>query len=270
MSRLRNALEVLESRQANVTRPLPRTPVPARPLAVEFETETTSTALLDLPPLEVTHPPARPAFDLPPARRLNAFEVCSLPTVLRPHENYLQMARRISEQGAANYCNVLLFVSADFNADASFSMVHIAQAYALQTAGDILLVDGDLRRGRLSQTVWPTGAGLIEAMLGTASWPDIIHPTTTPQIDFVPRGNSPIPTLERSQFGWGALRPKYRAVLIGVGAVQEPEIAWLATRCDAVYLLVSRAKTRRPAATDAVNSLRACGASVLGCIVTDD
>src|SRR2546423_564443 len=79
--------------------------------------------------------------------------------------------------------------------------------------------------------------------------------TTAPRIDFVPCGNSQLPTFERADFGWGALRPKYRVVLIGAGDAQEPETRWLASRCDGVYLVISRRQTRRQEASVAVNDL---------------
>jgi Mrp family chromosome partitioning ATPase len=148
-------------------------------------------------------------------------------------------------------------------------MTHLAQAFALESAGNVLLVDGDLRCGRLSKSIFPNGAGLIEAMLGTATWPEIIHPTTTPRVDFVARGHGQIPTFERGEFGWSALRPKYRTVLIGMGAAGEPETNWLSARCDGVYFVISRAHTKRRAASAAVNALRACGANVLGCVLAN-
>jgi hypothetical protein len=196
--------------------------------------------------------------------------MCLLPTVPVVADPYHELAERIAEQRATNYCNVLLFVSPDPAVEPCFSMTHLAQAFSLQSAGDVLLVDGDLRHGRLSKSVCPTGRGMVEAMLGTAHWPEIIHPTTTPRIDFVSRGEGQIPTFERPEFGWEALRPKYRAVLIGLGDTREPETAWLSARCDAVYFLISRPHTRRQDATAAVAGLRAGGANLLGCIVVND
>jgi Mrp family chromosome partitioning ATPase len=106
-------------------------------------------------------------------------------------------------------------------------------------------------------------------MLGAAHWGDVIHSTNMPRISFVPAGTGQVPTFDRPEFGWGALRPKYRAVLIGLGAAAEPEITWLASRCDAVYFVLSRPHTSRQAASAAINGLRACGANVLGCVVVD-
>ena len=107
-------------------------------------------------------------------------------------------------------------------------------------------------------------------MLGVAHWPDVINPTNTSCIDFVGCGNRQVPTLERSEFGWNALRPQYRAVLIGVALAGQPDTDWLAARCDGVYLVISRPNTKRQAASAAVSTLRAGGANVLGCIVLED
>jgi Mrp family chromosome partitioning ATPase len=229
----------------------------------------------ELPPVADFDP-----FELPaPARSHSSvraplptapFESCTLPIAADPADHYLEMAARIGDQGASNYRNVILFVAADRWVEPSFSMSQLAQCFALHTAGDVLLVDGDLRQGKLSKSVARPGPGMIEAMLGQVQWPDIIHPTNAARIDFVARGNGQVPTFERPQFGWGALRPLYRAVLIGLANQAEPETSWLAARCDAVYYLLSRPHTRRSSASAAINALRSSGANVAGAIVVND
>ena len=262
MSRMLEALKSLETRR-NVAPP--SEPAPGQPTLsvldklIESYDEPAAEQVLAAPSISSDSPIARKSFDC-----------CSLPTVAAVPACYLELAQRVGEQLASNYCNVLLFVTANHAAAACFSATQLAQAFVLQSGGRVLLVDGDLRFGRLSKTVCPTGAGMTEAMLGAASWPEVIRPTTAPRIDFVPSGNSQIPTFERADFGWGALRPKYRVVLIGAGDAQEPETRWLASRCDGVYLVISRRLTRRQAASVAVNDLRAGGANVLGCVVADD
>jgi Mrp family chromosome partitioning ATPase len=258
MGRMLDALRVLANRRLEQPAPQPAS-VPFRrdpPPASIVEGGDGSSKPLAVP---VEPSPVSPSM----------FEMCALPAISTVSDSYLALCKRISEQLASSYCNVLLFVSADDAGRASFSMTHLAQAFALHSNGNVLLVDGDLRGGRLSKTVCPNAAGFIEAMSGTASWPEIIHPTTTPRVDFVARGNSPIPTVERPDFGWSALRPKYRAVLIGISISGEPETDWLSARCDGVYFVISRPHTKRHAATVAVTSLGACGANVLGCILAN-
>ena len=116
----------------------------------------------------------------------------------------------------------------------------------------------------------PPGQAWSKRCSARPPWTALIHPTTTPRIDFVSRGEGQIPTIERPEFGWGALRPKYRAVLIGIADTREPETAWLAAHCDAVYMLISRPDTKRQTAAAAVEALRASGANLLGSIVVND
>jgi Mrp family chromosome partitioning ATPase len=256
MTRVLDALKALESRRQAEAQAAPRKaappPVPAPA------------------PIEKAVPRAT-AHEAPHRVSPHAVaNMCLLPTVQVIANHYHELAESIGEQLSTNYCNVLLFVSADDHVEPSFSMTHLAQAFSLQSTGDVLLVDGDLRNGRLSKAVCPPGPGLVEAMQGTANWPETIHPTTTPRIDFVGRGPGPLPTVERPEFGWGALRPKYRAVLIGVADTRMPEAALLAAHCDAVYFLISRPHTKRDSAAKAVADLRASGANLLGCIVVND
>ena len=73
------------------------------------------------------------------------FEMCSLPAKSDVAEHYLKLSKRIGEQLASNYCNVLLFVGVDDGGEPCFSMTELAQAFALESDGNVLLVDGDLR-----------------------------------------------------------------------------------------------------------------------------
>ena len=258
MGRTLEALRALESRrqQPAVVAPVPRESLPELPVAPAVPAHHKN---VETPPIaQVT--PARPI----------APEKCALPTTSEVAPCYLELAGRVSEQLSANYCNVVLLTSLDHTVEPCFSMTRLAQAFALQCPGNVLLVDGDLRCGRLSQSVSPTGPGIVEVMLGIASWPQVIHPTAASCIDFVACGHSQVPTFERPEFGWAALRPKYRVVLIGIAPADEPETHWLAARCDGVYLVLSRPHTKRHAASVAVNELRACGANLLGCVLAND
>ncbi|MEX2115234.1 MAG: hypothetical protein WD845_18725 [Pirellulales bacterium] len=276
MTRVLDALKALEERRAAESAAAPRAvetaahahaapqPRSSEPKPTQQETAPSP------PPLrpERVHPATESVRRA--AKEHAVANMCLLPTVPVVAEPYHELAERISEQLSTNYCNVMLFVSPDAMAEPGFSMTHLAQAFSLQSTGDVLLVDGDLRNGRLSKTVCPTGPGMIEAMAGAAHWPQIIHSTTTPRIDFVSRGEGEISSREPAKFGWGALRPKYRAVLIGIADQRLPETAALAAHCDAVYVLISRPHTKRQAAADAVEALRANGAHLMGCVVVND
>jgi hypothetical protein len=272
MSRMLEALKSLESRRSPIEAepPAPRKAPPALPLEPSWPIEQLPPAGSQLPAVAEEH--VAPLILLPHQPELPAapFEKCLLPTATEIPAAYLQLAGAISGQLAATYSNALLFVSPDHWSDACFSMTQLAQAFGVQSAGDVLLVDGDLRHGRLSKVICPPGPGMTEVMLGTSTWEDVIHPTNSARIDFVARGASQVPTIDRPEFGWNALRPKYRAVLIGLAAGVEPEAIWLAARCDAVYFVISRPHTRRQAASTAINALRSAGANVQGSIVVND
>ncbi len=271
MGRMLDALKTLDARAHEPAMESPPADPPAPQVSWEAVLDETA-GLLDqaaetVAPSEsepLASPPVRPALPTAP------FERCVLPISPNPADYYLEMATRIGDQLSANYSNVLLFVAADRWVEPNFSMTQLAQCFSLHSAADVLLVDGDLRNGRLSKTVSRPGPGMIEAMLGEVPWPDIIHPTNVAKIDFVARGNGQVPTFERPQFGWGALRPLYRTVLIGLANQAEPETGWLAARCDAVYYVLSRPHTRRANASATINALRASGANVAGCIVVND
>src|SRR5262245_55149442 len=118
MSRMRDALQVLEERRHAAS-------AAARVDATAEEPFEGATAKV------VEHP-------LP--RRYNAYEVCSLPVAARVDDSYLDLARSISEQGAANYCNVVLIAAPDTLAVVDFSLTQAAQALTLQSVGNVLVV----------------------------------------------------------------------------------------------------------------------------------
>jgi hypothetical protein len=286
MSRMLDALRTLEARRPGGAAPIPAiTPASSWHPSLSLETEPTHETepadlvgdeprgtnsivavprIVDSSTTYSTEAASQPLTVWPPS------VACCLPTTLDVSDHYLELAARISEQVASTYCNVLLFVSPDRAWENCFSLTFMSQAFVLQSPGEVLLVDGDFRGRRLSKSIGLAGPGLGEVMLGAAHWPEVIHPTNASGIDFVGCGDRQLPTLERTEFGWNALRPQYRAVLIGVALTGQPETDWLAARCDGVYLVISRPNTKRQAASAAVSSLRDGGANVLGCIVLDN
>ena len=269
MSRMLEALKALENRRSSeqsLAEPTRHNvgslkPQIARPQPSEAPP---MVATVDTPAVEVDSPAAL----VEPERASR--ESCHLGFSAELPDCYFDTAVRISEQIASNYCNVLLFVTPDQAVEQTLSMPDLARAFALQSSGGILLIDGDLRYGRLSKSAGVTGAGMVEVMLGSAQWPQAIHPTEMSRIDFVPAGHSQVPSFDRPEFGWSALRPQYRVVLIGLSVASELEIGWLSARCDGAYLVISRPHTRRQAAAAAINTLRSAGANVSGSIVIDD
>jgi Mrp family chromosome partitioning ATPase len=211
---------------------------------------------------------ARAADVMEPATTKTNSAACLLGAASELPDEYLELAANLGEQNSANYCNVFLFITPD-GAESCFSLPRLAQAVALQSPGDVLLVDGDLRGRRLTKAAGLQGAGLSEVMSGVANWSDVVVPTNVACVDVVSAGMRQVPTLERPDFGWHALRPQYRAVLIGVAAAGQPETVWLASRCDSVYVVIRKSHTKRQSASGAISALRACGANVLGCIVAE-
>jgi Mrp family chromosome partitioning ATPase len=251
MGRMLEALKTLESR---------RQPGSAAP---QDETPSWPEAYEPQPVVEQVLAELAPEPEASPSR------ACLLPSVPVVGDHYLRLSERISDQLPGGG-SVLMFVGCDYRCGACFSMVELAQAFASRSSANVLLVDGELRAGRLSRSVGVMSPGMTEIMLGTAGWSAAIRQTLVPGVDLVPSGSSEVPAFERPDFGWNELRECYRAVLIGLNDVQDAETPWLAARCDATYLVVSRPHTPRQTACDALARLRAAGANVLGCIATGD
>ena len=196
--------------------------------------------------------------------------MCLLPTVPVVSDHYHELAESISQQLSTNYCNVLLFVSADDRVEPSFSMTHLAQAFSLQSTGDVLLVDGDLHNGRLVENRLPAGSRAGRGHAGDGELAGDDPPDHHPADRF--RGpRSRRSADDRSAGVWlGRTATEVPRRADRRGRLPVPETALLAAHCDAVYFLISRPHTKREAAGRAVAQLRASGANLLGCVVVND
>ncbi|MCA8066515.1 polysaccharide biosynthesis tyrosine autokinase [Burkholderia sp. AU38729] len=119
----------------------------------------------------------------------------NLLSVRHPHDpaveslRSLRTALRFAMQGARN--NVLLLTGPAPGAGKSFVAANFAALLAAN-GERVLLVDGDLRKGHLHESLGvPRERGFAELLSGTAAPVDVIHRDVVPRLDFIPTGAVP-------------------------------------------------------------------------------
>jgi len=142
------------------------------------------------------------------------------------------------------------------------------------SGGDVLLVDADLARRRLSQALgWGERPGLIECLLSQRPDRGLCQSIGLTHLWVLPAGQMAGDRLmERmaagapGAMGWAELVASFGAVLLCGGSTDDPWAGALAQLADATYVVVELGCVDEPTAQAAVSRLRQQGARVLGCI----
>ncbi|MCA8252722.1 polysaccharide biosynthesis tyrosine autokinase [Burkholderia sp. AU31624] len=165
----------------------------------------------------------------------------------------LRTALRFAMQGARN--NVLLLTGPAPGAGKSFVAANFAALLAAN-GERVLLVDGDLRKGHLHESLGvPRERGFAELLSGTAAPVDVIHRDVVPCLDFIPTGAVPahpseLLADERVAALLDALSAGYDTVVIDAAPILAVTDAVTLGHHAGTVLLTARAATTRVAELD--------------------
>ena len=143
-------------------------------------------------------------------------------------------------------------------------------------AGDVLLVDADMRRPNLHEVLGVRQApGLSTFLTGQAELADVITPTAIPNLFAIPSGRNPINPAEllasaRLRQGVEALAPRFAHVVFDTGPILGVSDAMiLAAKVEGVVLVLRQGRASRDAAQRAIRNLTSVRAHLLGMILND-
>lgn len=149
-------------------------------------------------------------------------------------------------------------------------------AVSLAEAGHhVVLLEGDLRRPRLSEYLGlPGGAGLSSVLAGAASISDVLQPTQFENIRVLSSG--PVPPNASELLGSDAarqvieeLRARFDYVLVdGPPLLPVTDSAVVSTYCDGAIVVVKNGSTKREELSRALGNLERVGARVLGVVLS--
>ncbi|KVA21215.1 polysaccharide biosynthesis tyrosine autokinase [Burkholderia ubonensis] len=180
-------------------------------------------------------------------------------------------ALHFAMQDARN--NVLLLSSPVPGAGKSFVSANFAALLAA-TGLQVLLIDGDLRRGHLHAYFGVTREyGFRELAAGAIAPQDAIHANVVPNLDFIATGEFPPNPTElladpRITAAIGTLSARYDVVVVDSAPILPVTDAVLLGRCAGTALLVARAgKTRVAELSEAIRRLAHGGIATSGVLL---
>jgi len=161
--------------------------------------------------------------------------------------------------------------------DGKTSLVtNLAITLAQLGAGDVLLIDADMRRPDLHDLLEiPQAPGLSTYLTGQAELADIVKPTAIPNLSVIPSGRVPLNPAElmtstRLRQALDALGGRFNYVVFDacpLFGVSDAMI--LASQVEGVVLILRHGRASRDLAKRAIRNLMSIRAKVLGVILND-
>jgi tyrosine-protein kinase Etk/Wzc len=198
-------------------------------------------------------------------------------STLHPHDpaveslRSLRTALRFAMQGARN--NVLLLTGPVPGAGKSFVAANFAALLAAN-GERVLLVDGDLRKGHLHESLGvELECGLAELLSGTVALEDALRRDVIPRLDFISTGAAPAHPSEllagqRVTALLETLSPHYDVVVIDAAPVLAvTDAVMLGRHADTVLLVARAASTRIAELGEAVRRLAHNGVAASGALL---
>jgi hypothetical protein len=236
----------------------------ARPLATyasDEEEPTPSPTPLVLPPRSISRGKTR--------LEQRVLDNLSHPSLALP---YRELAERLQQDLRLLTGRCLLFTGIGPASHADDVLPHLASLLAEEDA-EVLLVDADSTRAAMTVglgALKETGLGELPDRGGCSQ--ELVLPTLLPNVSLLPAGRKPLPdsigVVDQVAQLLAQLEERYSLVLIDGGAHTGALVPALARLCDATYFVVRLGATDVRAATTALQTFRANGARILGCVAT--
>ncbi len=153
---------------------------------------------------------------------------------------------------------------------------NLAITLAQSGAGEVLLIDGDMRRPHLHKLLEvPLTPGLSALLAGEVELAEALRPTSIPQLSVIPAGRTPLNPGEllastRLSRVLEVLRGRFAHIVLDAPPLHGMSDAMtLATRVEGVLLVLRQGWVSRDAAGRAVHLLASVRARLLGVVLND-
>jgi capsular exopolysaccharide synthesis family protein len=170
-----------------------------------------------------------------------------------------------------------IVVTSPYPEDGKTSLVtNLAITLAQLGSGEILIVDGDMRRPNLHNILGVRKApGLSTYLTGQADLVDVISPTTIPNLSVIPAGRLPVNPSElvasaRFKQALESLGDRFAHIIVDTGPLFGVSDAMIVSgQVEGVVLVLRHGRASRDAAQRAIRTLMAVRARLLGVILND-
>jgi capsular exopolysaccharide synthesis family protein len=156
------------------------------------------------------------------------------------------------------------------------TVTNLATTLAQLGAGEVLVVDADMRRPNLHEILGVTQApGLSTFLTGQASLDQVIVPTRVPNLSMIPAGRSPLNPAEllaseRLGQSLETLGRRFAHIVLDTGPIFGVSDALiLAARVEGVVLVLRQGRAGRDVAQRAIRNLLSVRSRLLGVILND-
>jgi len=169
-----------------------------------------------------------------------------------------------------------LITSAEPGEGKTVTCLNLAFVLAERQEYRIMVVDFDLRKGRISVMLGQSKQpGLADVLRGSAQLADVTRPTVYPNVDYVPAGKA-----KHDEIGellaspqvhdlFGQLRRRYDFVLVDTPPVNTAaDVGMLGGIVDQAMLVVRMDRTSRDSVDRAIRLLRSANIEVSGLVLT--
>ena len=180
---------------------------------------------------------------------------------------------QILERSNASIPVVFLFVGSEPNHHVDEMSARVAAALCDHTQSRVLLIDSDaVGRNLTTATGRQDDAGMTEVIEYNRDWRSNLLRNHKANIDFLPIGNGKFGRWNEKELLQKAvceMKTDYQFVCVSGGDAHGKAAKLWSDVCDGSYLLVSIKSSNGTVAKSAVTELKANGARLLGCVVTD-
>ena len=183
------------------------------------------------------------------------------------------VVEQILERSNASIPVVFLFVGTESNHHVDEMSARVAAALSEHTQSRVLLIDSDTVSRNLTATVGQQDrAGMTEVIEYNQDWRSNLLRNKEANVDFLPIGNGNFGRWNQQELLQKAvceMKAEYQFVCVSGGDAHSKASKLWSDVCDGSYLLVSIKSSNGTVAKSAVTELKANGARLLGCVVTD-
>ncbi len=168
---------------------------------------------------------------------------------------------------------VLLFVGPEENPHVDETCARVAAEISSRKVGNVLLVDADIDGQRLTRASGMLGQeGFAECINRNLPWRETVVSRDGASFGFLPAGACPMDRWNAKQLlvnSAAEMKQDFQFVCVSGGSAHSAQARLWYDICDGSYLVVSLKSTNETMAKSSVNEMRAAGARLLGCVVTD-
>ena len=169
--------------------------------------------------------------------------------------------------------SVLLFLGTELNPHVDETCARVAAAIAERNVGNVLLVDADVEGRRLTRASSLTEqSGYAECINRNQPWQEKIVSQNNSSFGFLPAGTCDMDRWNAKQLlrtTVAEMKGTYQFVCVSAGSTHAKHAKLWFDVCDGTYLVVSLKSSNETYAQSSVEELKAHGARLLGCVVTD-